>query len=115
MRTSIRSEENILVIQPFIKWGPGKSNVSPDIKLKEAEDLIRSLDTWSITQSIKVPLIGFGKRTFFGRGKLDELRTSVKRYNGIIDKKVVIQLLNNRHEQHIHLFQNFRLAACSSA
>lgn len=85
---SIRSEENILIIQPYIKWGPQKSNISPDIKLQEAEDLIQSLDTWSISDSIKVPLTGFGKRTFFGRGKIDELKKMVKRYNGDINQKV---------------------------
>lgn len=88
MRSSIQSEEDVLVIQPFIKWGPQKTDISPDIKLQEAEDLIRSLDTWCITESIKVPLIGFGKRTFFGRGKLDELRNLIKSHNGIADKKV---------------------------
>lgn len=78
---SIRSEENILIIQPYIKWGPQKSNVSPDIKLQEAEDLIRSLDAWKITESVKVPLVGFAKRTFFGRGKIDELKQLARRHN----------------------------------
>lgn len=85
---SIRSEENILIIQPYIKWGPQKSNISPDIKLQESEDLIRSLDAWKITESIKVPLVGFAKRTFFGRGKVDELRRLTNRYNYDLDQKV---------------------------
>lgn len=82
-----------MVLQPFIKWGPNKSNISPDIKLQEAKDLIHSLDTWNIIQSIKVPLLGFGKRTFFGTGKISELRSNVKRYNGDIQRKVIINLL----------------------
>lgn len=85
---SIRSEENILIIQPYIKWGPQKSNISPDIKLQESEDLIRSLDAWKIVESIKVPLIGFAKRTFFGSGKVDELKRLAKRYNGDPERKV---------------------------
>lgn len=85
---SIRSEENILVLQPYIKWGPQKSNISPDIKLQEAEDLIRSLDAWRITESIKVPLVGFAKRTFFGRGKIDELKQIARKYNHDPDQKV---------------------------
>lgn len=85
---SIRSEENVLLIQPYIKWGPNKSNVSPDIKLQEAEDLIKSLDTWNISDSVKVPMVGFGKHTFFGRGKIDELRRMVVKYNGDHLKKV---------------------------
>lgn len=84
----IRNEENILVIQPYIKWGPNKSDVSPDIKLQEAKDLIHSLDAWSISESIKVPLVGYGKRTFFGRGKVDELRKLSKKYNYDPSKKV---------------------------
>lgn len=85
---SIRSEENILVLQPYIKWGPQKSNISPDIKLQEAEDLIRSLDAWKITESIKVPLVGFAKRTFFGRGKIDQLKQLIRKYNHDPDQKV---------------------------
>lgn len=88
MRKSIQCEENVIVIQPYIKWGPKKSTVSPEIKLQEAEDLIRSLDTWNIVNSIKVPMVGFGKRTFFGSGKLDELKRQVKMYNGDINRKV---------------------------
>lgn len=85
---SIRSEENILILQPYIKWGPQKSKISPDIKLQESEDLIRSLDAWKICESIKVPLVGFSKRTFFGSGKVDELKRLAKRYNFDPDQKV---------------------------
>lgn len=87
-RRSIQSEENVFVIQPYIKWGPRKSNVSPEIKLQESEDLIHSLDTWTIVQSIKVPLLGFGKRTFFGTGKINELKSQIKRYNGDPSREV---------------------------
>lgn len=78
----------MLVIQPYIKWGPKKSTVSPDIKLKETEDLIRSLDTWNISHSIKVPLITFDKKSFFGRGKMDDLRKLSRGYNNDYIKKV---------------------------
>lgn len=78
----------MLIIQPYVKWGPNKSDISADIKLKEAKDLIQSLDTWNISECIKVPLITFAKRTLFGRGKIDELRKLSKRYNGDEEKKV---------------------------
>lgn len=84
------------MIQPYIKWGPSKSNVSPDIKLQEAEDLIQSLDTWNISDSIKVPLVGFKKHTFFGRGKIDEIRRMVMKHNGDHIKKVRFCLYLNR-------------------
>lgn len=86
--TAIQNEENVLIIQPFIKWGPKKSDVSVDIKLQEAEDLIRSLDTWHIAESITVPLLSFTGQAVFGRGKLDELRRLSKKYNGDIKRKV---------------------------
>lgn len=77
---SIRHEQNVLVIQPYIKWGPRKSVVKPDIQLKEAEALINSLDTWSIQQSIKVGLLNYEKNTFFGKGKIAELRDLLQKF-----------------------------------
>lgn len=107
VRKSIQSEENVLVIQPYIKWGPKKSNISVDIKLQESKDLINSLDTWKIVQSIKVPLIGFGKKTFFGRGKTDELRTLIKQFNGDTDRKVSINQMNLRRKKPQFVFVFF--------
>lgn len=71
--------QHVLVIQPYIKWGPKKSNVSPDLKLQETEALVRSIPTWSIVHSIKVPLETFDKNTFFGSGKIEELRLFIRK------------------------------------
>lgn len=99
------------MIQPYIKWGPSKSNVSPDIKLQEAEDLIRSLDTWNINDSLKVPLVGFKKHTFFGRGKIDEIRRMVVKHNGDHIKKVRFCLyLNRPNSQLISSFFSIKSA-----
>lgn len=84
----IRNEQNVLIIQPYIKWGPKRSDVPADVKLLEAEDLIRSLDTWKIQQSIKVGLISFNKATIFGSGKLEELQLLVKKSMANPDTKV---------------------------
>lgn len=70
---SIRNDQNVLIIQPYIKWGPKKSPTPPDLKLQEAEALIRSLDKWSIEETVKVGLLNFDKKTFFGKGQLEEL------------------------------------------
>lgn len=78
---SIRNEQNVLVIQPYIKWGPKKSVIPAEIQLQEAEALIRSLDTWSIQQSLKIGLTTFDMQTFFGKGKLVELRNLVQQIN----------------------------------
>lgn len=85
---SIRNDQNVLIIQPYIKWGPRKTDTKPDLKLKEAEDLIRSLDTWSIRESVKVGLITFDKHSLFGRGKLEELCKLSKKYDNDFDEKV---------------------------
>lgn len=85
---NVQSEQNVLIIQPYIKWGPKKSETSPDLKLQEAEELIRSLDTWSIRESIKVGLETFDKTSLFGRGKLQELAQLSKKFNNNLDKKV---------------------------
>lgn len=77
---NIHNEQNVLIIQPYIKWGPSKSVVKPDVKLLEAEDLIRSLDTWKIQESMKVGLETFDKKSLFGKGKLEELQKLIKKY-----------------------------------
>lgn len=93
---SIRHEQNVLVIQPYIKWGPRKSVVKPDVQLKEAEALIKSLDQWNIQQTLKIPLLNYDKRTFFGKGKIAELHTLVKQL-AAANKKVIREL-----DVHVH-------------
>lgn len=93
---NVRSEQNVLIIQPYIKWGPKKSATTPDLKLQESIDLIRSLDTWSIQESVKVGLESFDKVSLFGRGKLDELKEISKRYNQNTDKKVRYLAIDSR-------------------
>lgn len=85
---SLRCDQNVLIIQPYIKWGSEKSATTPDLKLQEAECLIRSLDTWSIRESVTVGLESFDKPSLFGRGKLKELMQMAKKYNNNLEKKV---------------------------
>lgn len=51
------NEQNVFIIQPYIKWGPKKSTIRPELLLEEAESLIRTLPNWNIECSIKVGLI----------------------------------------------------------
>lgn len=97
VQSEISSEQNVLVIQPYVKFGEHKSHVPPKVRLAEANDLIRSLDTWSIIESIKVPLNAFGKQMLFGTGKIDELRALVKKYNGDPKRKVQFKVFFLRH------------------
>lgn len=113
-RTSIACEQNVFVIQPYIKWGPNKSPIPPDVKLQETEDLIRSLDTWNLVKSIKVPLVGI-KKTFFGKGKMDELRSMSKGLASDTSKKVNILLgkFENIHFNVISIsYQTDHLRIC---
>lgn len=71
-------EQNVIIIQPYVKWGPKKSPTSPDLQLQEAEALIRSLPEWTIECSLKVPLESLEKKALFGTGKLEELKDLVK-------------------------------------
>lgn len=90
---NIRHEQNVLIIQPYIKWGLHKSVINPSIQIQEAEALISSLDTWAIQQSIKVGLLSYEKSTFFGRGKIGELRELIRKHASS-GSKVIIAVCN---------------------
>lgn len=76
------TEQSVFLIQPYVKWGPRKSDTEPDLKLQEAEALVRSLPQWSIACAIKVPLESLEKRQLFGTGKLQELRSQINQIRG---------------------------------
>lgn len=70
--------EHVLIIQPYVKWGPNKLSTKPDLQIQEAESLIKTLQCWRTVRSLKVPLKSLAKKTFFGKGKLDEIKTIVQ-------------------------------------
>ncbi|XP_055905556.1 putative GTP-binding protein 6 [Eupeodes corollae] len=72
-------EQNIFVIQPYVKWGSKKSASNPDLQLKEAEALVHSLPNCNVQLSMKVPLESLEKRVLFGSGKLEELKKIVSK------------------------------------
>ncbi|XP_058449608.1 putative GTP-binding protein 6 [Malaya genurostris] len=69
------NEQHVLVIQPFVKWGPKKSSSKPEHQLKEAEALVHSIPKWKVEHALTVPLESMQKRQLFGTGKLEELKT----------------------------------------
>lgn len=79
---TITNDQRVLIIQPYIKWGPKKTTANPDLQLIEAESLIRSLPKWSIEESIKIPLETFSKKSLFGTGKLEEIRELIRSHGG---------------------------------
>lgn len=74
----ILNQQNVLLLQPYIKWGPRKSLVKPELQLAEAESLIRTLPNWTVELSMKVPVDNMDKRLLFGTGKLDELKSLIQ-------------------------------------
>lgn len=105
---NITNEQNVFIIQPYIKWGPKKTNSNPDLQLREAESLIRSLPKWSIQESIKIPLESFSKKSFFGSGKLEELRNMIRNHGGnisciFVSKGVLTGPQKRFLEQYFHL------------
>lgn len=75
---NIMNIQNVLVLQPFIKWGPRKSTTKPELALQEAEALIRSIPTWVVEHSVKVPLETLDKQSLFGKGKMEELKSLIQ-------------------------------------
>jgi GTP-binding protein HflX len=75
---NILNQQNVLLIQPYIKWGPRKATTKPELQLAEAESLVRTLPNWKVELSLKVPVEGMDKKTLFGSGKLEELRTLIQ-------------------------------------
>lgn len=75
---NILHQQNVLLIQPYIKWGPRKAAVKPELQLVEAESLVRTLPDWKVGISMKVPVESLDKKTLFGTGKIEELRALIQ-------------------------------------
>lgn len=88
---NILNIHNVIVLQPYIKWGPRKSETKPELALQEAEALIRSIPTWTVEHSVKVPLESLDKQSLFGTGKMEELKNLIQemRRNG---KRVSVKI-----------------------
>ncbi|XP_053658819.1 putative GTP-binding protein 6 [Anopheles marshallii] len=74
----ILNVQHVVIIQPYIKWGPRKNPTKPELLLQEAEALVRSLPKWAIELSLKIPVETLDKRQLFGSGKLEELKNIIQ-------------------------------------
>lgn len=74
----ILGQHNVLLIQPYIKWGPRKAAVKPEHQLAEAESLVRTLPNWKVEISLKVPVDSTEKKMLLGTGKVEEIRTMIQ-------------------------------------
>lgn len=83
-------EQKVLVVQPYIKWGPRKSAVKPEHMHQEADALVRSIPSWSIVDSVRVGLESLDKKTLFGSGKLEELRGLISELKTTKDRVSIV-------------------------
>lgn len=65
---------NCLVIQPYVKWGPQKLNISPQEQLEEAVALIKTLPLWKVDSTVSVPLDSLERKSLFKSGSMDKLQ-----------------------------------------
>lgn len=74
----ILNQQNVLLIQPYIKWGPRKTAVKPENQLAEAESLVRTLPNWNVEISMKVSVDSMERKMLFGSGKLEEIKAMMQ-------------------------------------
>lgn len=66
------------IVQPHIKWGPKKKrDTTPELQMEESVSLIKTLSDWTVEGKEIVPLYSFDDASFFGSGKLDELKLKI--------------------------------------
>ncbi|XP_059489406.1 putative GTP-binding protein 6 [Neocloeon triangulifer] len=100
--------KQLLVLQPYVKWGPKKkTNTTPDLQLEEAAALVSTLHRWSVVDQKVVPLENIDKRKIFGKGKLEELKQLVRRNKEITGVFISHQFL--KMHQKIELEKVFRV------
>lgn len=75
--------QRVVLIQPYIKWGPRKSTTHPDLLVEESESLVHSLPNWTVLATLRVPLESLDKKLLFGTGKLEELKAAVAEQTGV--------------------------------
>lgn len=98
----------VLVIQPYIKWGSKKDrNTRPEVKAEESESLVRTLAGWKVVDTMRVGLTSYRKQTFFGPGNVDAIALKVQQ-----DKRVSAVFVSTnvlKPVQHQNLENRFRV------
>lgn len=72
-------DQQIFVIQPYVKWGRLKSSTKPEHQLTEAQALIRSIPHWNVANSVKIGVDTLDKRTVFGPGQLEVFKSTINK------------------------------------
>jgi len=96
------SGHQVLIIQPYVKWGPKKKELTtPDLMLEEAKALIDSLPNWTCVNAIKVPTETLAKKRVFGKGKFDDLKEQIRKDIKISAVFVSINILNGVQKKEL--------------
>ncbi|KAF5307411.1 hypothetical protein FQR65_LT06925 [Abscondita terminalis] len=110
------SSHNCFIIHPYVKWGPQKMlDTTPNKQLDEAIALIRTLSHWSVVYASIVPLASFYKKTFFGSGTLDKLKTRLRSNPDATAAFINVSRLKNsqlkelEHELGVNIFDRYNV------
>ncbi|XP_065217150.1 putative GTP-binding protein 6 [Planococcus citri] len=102
---NLTSGQQVLVIQPYIKWGPlKKRNTTPELQLEESVSLINTLNDWKVVGKEIVGLNGFESQYFFGKGKLSEIKATVQQNQYITCVFVSVEMLNRAQHEFLEQF-----------
>lgn len=78
--------QGIFIVQPYVKWGPKKLNVKPEHQINEAEALVRSIPSWSVIKSMKLGLESLDKKTVFGSGQIQQIKSDLQQLRNLGNK-----------------------------
>lgn len=98
-----------LVIQPYVKWGPKKLNISSEEQLSEAIALIHTLPGWTVENTVIVPLDTLERKALFKSGSMNKIKSLVQSSSNISAifinsnalKKVTVQILQDNFQRPI--------------
>lgn len=95
----------VMVIQPYIKWGPSKKrNTTPELQLNEAVALIETLSGWKVVEKTAISLTSFNKKTFFGKGNLELVQNNIKKNELITAVFVSVNILSPSQHRTLEEF-----------
>lgn len=90
----IAGGHRVLLIQPYIKWGPTKKTITtPELQISEAESLVNSLPYWEVIESVRAPMLNMRRRYLFGTGTLKNMKMKIQSLPGCTAVFVSINFL----------------------
>uniref|UniRef100_A0A1B6KK63 Hflx-type G domain-containing protein n=1 Tax=Graphocephala atropunctata TaxID=36148 RepID=A0A1B6KK63_9HEMI len=98
----------VMVIQPYIKWGPSKkTNTTPELQLDEAVALIKTLPQWNVVSTRIISMMSFNKPKIFGTGNLEALTELITKNKNITAVFISLNMLTP--QQHRALEETFKV------